>query len=82
MNHAERFAYHEDQVMLAVMAVDAARAAGDPVAEAAAIVLLEAADLARQQFRPIWLAAHRGDLEPELSRDRDPLFGRPQSCGP
>ena len=81
MTLAETFAYHEEQVRSAAAAVDAARAAGDPVAEAAAVVVLTEANRARQQFKPIWLRAHRSDLEPELTRDQDPLATRQRPCG-
>lgn len=73
MTHAETFAFHEAAVRAASMAVDAARLAGNAVAEAAAIVVLEAADVQRQQFRRLWICAHRGDFEIERRRDQDPL---------
>jgi hypothetical protein len=80
MTLAETLAFHEAAVSAAAAAVDAARLVGDTVAEAAAIVVLEAADVQRQQFRCLWIKAHRQDLELEQMLDRDPLAASPRPC--
>ena len=67
MTFWEEALHHATAVRDAAAAVDAARAAHDPAAEAVAIAWLEAVDRARQQFAAKLEKATRGPLD-----DHDP----------
>ena len=61
MNLAEQLAHHNAAVNAAAVVVDAARAAHDPMAEAAAVAALHAADRDRKAFLRYFREANSDD---------------------
>ncbi|HET7540692.1 MAG TPA: hypothetical protein VFK05_12495 [Polyangiaceae bacterium] len=81
MSIVDELRIHEAAVRAAATAVDQARAAHDPIAEAAAVAQLTAADAARQQFYKKLRRSVNGELEdydPARAPGREFWEGKPR----